>query len=247
MGQIQANFGVLRREYPTFNIPDPDTLQNLDVVHAHYEQYVKQFMLITILDNYKFYLIIMWASLELICTKLLGLDITGYTENQIDLMNKYERLLNELGEKSYGGIGANWPVEARIIMLALFNVVVFLIIKVIISYLPEGVGNMVKGLVRNFMKGNKENRQNSNAPALSGTNDGPTDNEIPNPPERGGGLGGLGGLLGGGSGGFNIGSIISNLGGLFGGGNNNANNNNNNSNESNNRRRGTNRRPEYDE
>lgn len=157
--KFRRNFGVLRREYPHFNIPDPDTLGNLETIHDYHEEFIKQIHVDNNVDNYKFYLIIIWASVELFCKYILGLDISGYTENQIDLMFKYERLLNELGEKSYGGIGQAWPIEIRIIMLALFNAVIFIVLKIVVSYLPEGLGDMVKGFAKNLMRGNRERRE----------------------------------------------------------------------------------------
>ena len=40
---------------------------------------------------------------------------------QISSMDRYDRLLIELGEKNYSTYGSSWPVEIRILLLALFN------------------------------------------------------------------------------------------------------------------------------
>jgi hypothetical protein len=154
-----------------------------------------------------------------------------------------------LGEKSYGGIGAGWPVEIRIIFMAVFNAIIFIIIKAVVSFLPGGMGDMAKNAIKNFMKGGpREVRQ---TPVVEGIEPS-ADNVVPNPPERGGGLGALFG--GGGNGGFNLGSLISGnegfnlgslisgLGGMFGNGNN---NNANNTNNNNNQRKRAPRRPAH--
>ena len=96
----------------------------------------------------------MFLVIELLATQVLGLPCNGYTMAQMRSMSKYERLLIELGEKWYVPGGSDWPVEYRIIFLALFNALVFMGIKWLAKYVGEGaaeslVNAVIGGTVNN--------------------------------------------------------------------------------------------------
>ena len=106
-------------------------------------------------------------------------------------MNRYERLLIELGEKNYNSVGSSWPVEVRIIMLALFNAVVFIIVKLLSNSLGPQVGSAIQSAVNSFL---------NRTPASTSTG-------APSPPPAG--------LMGSAGGGFDFGSMIAGIGSLF--------------------------------
>jgi hypothetical protein len=120
-------------------------------VHAEYDIYVRHIHVSDSAGQYKVYLVVGWLLIEAFCTKI-GLDVGGYTTTQMKSMNKYERLLIELGETNYktkttdqnGTIVENhWPVELRLIFTSLVNVVAFIIIKMLANVLGEGVANTI--------------------------------------------------------------------------------------------------------
>ena len=170
------------------------------------------------MGSYKAYLVIMLACIELFCVQVLGLNLGGYTFNQLALMNRYEKLLIELGEKSYGSVGSSWPVEARIIFMTLINAIIFLVIRLVASYLGAGLGDIMQQIVNSYLNQQDPSDQIKRGQRISLRSDGTVENEetVPDVPERRGGGGG-------GGGGFDLGSLIGGLGGLFGGGNNNRN------------------------
>lgn len=149
---------------------------------------------------------ILFACIELFCVKILGLKLGGYTFNQLALMNKYEKLLVELGEKSYGSLGSTWPVEARIIFMSLFNAVIFLVIRLFSSYLGPGLGDILQQIVNSFMNQEDPSDQIKQGQGMALT-DGIS--ELPEIP------------AGGGGGGFDLGSLLGGLSGMLGGGGNN--------------------------
>ena len=219
---FNVKFGILREAYPEFNIPDFDPGTPLEIRHQHYDRYVRQIHIDNSVGNYRVYLMILFAGIELFCTKILGLDMSGYTINQLRLMNKYDRLLVELGEKSFISTGSDWPVEARIVVMALFNGIIFLVVRLFASYMGPGIGDMLQNMVNNFLNGDN----NADQVKEGGT---ATAEGLVDPPARNSG------------GGFDLGSIINGLGGLgnlFGGGNNN---------ESNKPKRRAPRRPAFNE
>jgi hypothetical protein len=202
---FNVKFGILREAYPEFNIPVFDNTVSLQIKHNHYERYVRQIHVDNSVGGYKVYLMIMFACIELFCVKILGLNLTGYTFNQLALMNRYEKLLIELGEKSYGSVGSSWPVEARIIFMSLINAVIFLVIRLFSSYLGAGLGNILQQIVNMFMNQEDPSEQIKTAQRMSLNQDGTPEERVPDVPQSGGFdfnniLGGLSGLFGGGGG-----------------------------------------------
>ncbi len=180
----------------------------------------------------------MLAGIELFCVKILRMDMGGYTFNQLALLNKYDRLLVELGEKSYGSVGSEWPVEAEIIFMCLMNAVIFLVIRLFSAYLGPGIGNIVQQIVNSFLNQSDASEHIKKAEGLSLA---PDASELSEMPEA--------------TGGFDVMNNISKLASMFGGGNNNNNGNTNNNNNSNTNNNGNNsnggtrsaRKPTYGE
>jgi hypothetical protein len=151
---FRVKYGILRTAYPRFGIPELGEETPLDEIHAQYERYVRQIYIDGNVDQYKWYLIILWLIIECVCTRWLGLDLMGYTMSQMSVMNRYDRLLIELGEKDSGPTASSWPVEARIIVLSLFNAVLFLIVKVVGSYLGNSMASIAQNFINGLLSGN---------------------------------------------------------------------------------------------
>jgi hypothetical protein len=154
------------------------------------------------------YLLILFALIELFFVKVLGLDLGGYCLNQLTMMNKYERLLVELGEKSSISIESDWPVEFRICGLAIFNAVIFLVVRLLGSYFGDGLGSMIQQIVNSFLNKGDATEQIKKAQGISVETNvkGDYDESVPEPPntqkgfDLGSLIGGLSGMLGGGGG-----------------------------------------------
>ena len=158
--EFRIKFGLLRSAFRDYSIPDIDPEEPLEVIHARYERYIRHIHISGAADSYRNYLILMFLIIELLATQVLGLPCNGYTMAQMRSMSKYERLLIELGEKWYVPGGSDWPVEYRIIFLALFNALVFMGIKWLAKYVGEGAAeslvNAVVGGVVNNDSGNTD-------------------------------------------------------------------------------------------
>lgn len=180
----------------------------MDILYAEYERYLRQLYIDRSANDYSIYIIILFIVIEFLGTKVLGLPLTGYTINQLSMMHRYERLLIELGEKNYSGMGTGWPVEIRIILLSLFNAFVFLLVTSLCSHMGPEVANLALQWINGFMNG-QPNR--SSAPASAPAPGAPAPNlgpaGVPTPPAPSS------------DGGFNLSSIINGLGSLMGGGN----------------------------
>ena len=74
--------------------------------------------------------------------------------SQLKIMNRYDSLLAELGEKWLVSSGSDWPVEARLLMMAVFNAVIFLAVRYLCSWMGvEGLGDTIQGFIDNMLNG----------------------------------------------------------------------------------------------
>lgn len=209
---FRTKFGILRGAWPNYHIPDFSDSMSLAEIHAQYDIYVRHIHISQEVDQYKVYLVIMWLIIELFCTKI-GLNIGGYTVAQMRSMNKYERLLIELGETSYKASGgpaaaqSSWSPEIRILFMALVNAVTFIIIKMLASYIGEGMATTIVDALSSYVSG---------TPPQPGTMlfGGPSQTpgaSTAAPPAGPSALPNIGGAFGG----IDIASLIGNLGSTF--------------------------------
>jgi hypothetical protein len=92
--------------------------------------------------------------IEVIGVKFLKLNMSGYTMSQMKIMNRYDALFIELGEKWLVSGASNWPVEARIVMMMLFNAVIFLVVRYLCSWMGvEGLADTLQGWIDSMLNG----------------------------------------------------------------------------------------------
>ena len=156
--QFRAKFGILRTSYPEWNIQDPDERLTLDQIHDVYEYYIRQIMVSKETGQYKVYLVIFFMFIEVIGVKLLKLNMSGYTMSQLRIMNRYDTLLAELGEKWLVSSGSDWPVEARLLMMATFNAVIFIAVRYLCSWMGvDGLAETIQNFVDSMLNGPGQN------------------------------------------------------------------------------------------
>jgi len=141
-------FRILKKKYkhPSYEIPSYNEHSDLPTMKITYDRTVRELYLDSTVEQYRTYLMGGFLAVEYVCNQWLGIDLEGFTKQQLKLMHKYDMLLVELGEKSYERWNLNIPVELRLLGLILFNAAIFFMGKTIADKYGEEYGEMFKGI-----------------------------------------------------------------------------------------------------
>ena len=149
--ELLFKFDLLKKSYKSDNIPEFSIHSDYDTMKRTYESTVRTLSLDKSVDDYKKYLAYAFIGMEFLLGYVFKLDMNGFARQQMISMSSYERLLIELGEKSYVPTGSKWSVELRLLFLVVMNTAVFLVGRMML----KKTGADVMGLV-NSMNGNAQ-------------------------------------------------------------------------------------------
>ena len=144
--ELLFKFELLKKSYPNAPIPEFYIHSDYPSMQRSYDDSVRRLSLDSTVENYKTYLIGGFMLTEFIFGNFLGFDMQGFTQQQIVSMNSYEKLLIELGEKSYVPTGSKFPVELRLIFLVIMNAAFFLVSKMIMKKTGANLMNMINNM-----------------------------------------------------------------------------------------------------
>ena len=144
--EILFKFDLLRKSYPGSNIPEYTIHTDLRSLQRSYDDSVRRLSLDSTVESYKTYLVYGFMGCEFLFGNFLGFDMQGFTQQQIIQMHSYEKLLIELGEKSYVPSGSKWPVELRLLFMIIMNAAFFLVSKMMMKKTGANLMGMINSM-----------------------------------------------------------------------------------------------------
>jgi hypothetical protein len=138
-------FKILKKKYKTASIPEFNEHDDITIMKNVYNTTLKDLELNDNVESYKVYMMGGFYATEFFLTNFMKLEeMEGFADSQMARMNKYDRLLVELGERSYNRWGTSIPVEIRLLFMIIFQAGLYYIIKVTSSGSNNSVAEIIK-------------------------------------------------------------------------------------------------------
>lgn len=200
---FEIKYKGIENNYPEHSIKF-NRDKNLNIIHKNYHNMIRSIYSHMNIGQTRLAYILSLLAMEVICIKVFNLPMAGYTKMEMKRMYKYNALMIELGESmcpSTGGSGEVQSIEWRITSAMLWNIVIFIGIKVLSNYMGgEGMMDTVRTIIDKLFENNIsfENIESGEAKKINDD-----ESEL------------LSGLFDGGDGINEIGEFISSLGSSF--------------------------------
>lgn len=149
--ELLFKFDLLRKSYPASTIPEYTIHTEYQTMEKAYNDTVRRLSLDSSVESYKTYLVYGFMGCEFVFGNFLGFDMQGFTQQQIISMSSYEKLLIEIGEKSYVPEGSKWPVELRLLFMIIMNAAFFVVSKMMM----KKTGANLMGMINNMNSSSK--------------------------------------------------------------------------------------------
>lgn len=143
--EMIMKFRIMKRSYPNHEVIIPTEHDDLNIMKQMYNDTLREISFDENVEYYKGIMKILFPVAEYVCTEHIGIDMKGFAASQMEQMNKYDRLLLELGEKHQSRWGSDLPVEVRLMGMILFQAAIFWVGKKVGSTkVAEGIFNAMK-------------------------------------------------------------------------------------------------------
>lgn len=152
----EAKYKSLATNYPDYAVKFQRE-KNLNIIHKNYHNAIKNIYAHMNVGQTQLAYILILLVMEVVCIKVFNLPMAGFTKMEMKRMYKHNALMIELGIAMYpsGGEGEAQPIEWRIATTFLWNIVIFLGIKLLSSYMGgEGMIDTVRTIVDKLFENN---------------------------------------------------------------------------------------------
>jgi len=167
--ELLFKFDLLKKSYPnsSYTIPEFTIHSDYNSMLKAYDLTIKRLSLDNSVEQYKTYLIGGFMGCEFVLGHFFNLDMQGFSQQQIVNMHSYEKLLIEIGEKSYMPEGSRWPVEVRLLVLVITNAAFFLVSKMIMKKTGSNLMGMINNMNINSKPVPKFNKRKMKGPNIN--------------------------------------------------------------------------------
>lgn len=134
--EILVKFRILKRGNKDFKeFPDYTEHTPTHSLKQMYNETLKIIQLEQNVDSYKNWLRMGFFGFEIAMIKLGVHSFKGFCECQMQKIDKYDKMLIELGERSYTAFTNNWPIEVRLIGVFLMDACIFYLGKIVTEHM----------------------------------------------------------------------------------------------------------------
>lgn len=141
-GVYIAKYYILKDLYPRMNIQIPDDSYSLDRIKSEYNELYKKVCADRFAGEYRTYMAICFAVIEVVLCKVFKLNATGFTKFHLKRIHQYNESLLLLGENTATESTVRNPFS-EIITAGAINTVFFILIKYVGNYLSEDTAEKV--------------------------------------------------------------------------------------------------------
>ena len=171
---FKSKFQNLKLNYPEHGIEFPEG-KSLNKRHETYLAIIKFIYVNMNLGQLQLGYIIVLMAIEFVCVKAFNVPLAGFTKMELKRMHRYNQLMVELGENLYSVGTGSWPIEWRILGTLIMNIVIFIALKFLASYvggesMTEVIRNAVDQVLDNPVT--KDNIETGNVGSQSTTSGG---------------------------------------------------------------------------
>ncbi|HSA76082.1 MAG TPA: hypothetical protein VLE02_00935 [Nitrosarchaeum sp.] len=137
----RRKFRILKRKYPHPSVEIPDFTEYSDLPSMK-RKYVQIEQELGLDDNIETARAVLFASFLIIevAAVQMDIDLRGFTKSQMAMIDKYEKMLVEIGEKPYYSWTSNLPVEVKLAGFVLLQAFLFFIAKIVAEKYGERIG-----------------------------------------------------------------------------------------------------------
>jgi hypothetical protein len=142
--ELLMKFEMIRRRNPDSDVPDFSMKSDVSLMRTTYDLLISKIVTGTTVDTYKQYLLYGSILIEIGAARFTSINMDGFTAHHQSMMDSYEKLFIELGEKCDPGARSRLPVEIRLALVLGVNSLVFVVAR--IGFSPEVASRFLRVL-----------------------------------------------------------------------------------------------------
>jgi len=154
-----TKFKILNDNYPEKKIECPKemTIKNINRIHKEYHNHIKNIFVESNIDYVEILYLVSVAVLEVVAVRIFDLPMSGFTKSEYKRFIKYRTMFIELGHEVIPYGSAQFPIKHRMIFTFVFNIIVFIVGKVILKkFLGNDNSDGFVDVIRDFIDKLKE-------------------------------------------------------------------------------------------